>query len=172
MNLQSSNVTKSLFEYKAWANEELFNLLRTIDQQMFSEVTHSAIRVLNHAFVVDQLFKSNLQKTAHHYVATNTQETPSLEELFSKVKELDSWYCSYISHLSQDLLEESIPFIFTDGETGLMSREEMLLHVITHGGYHRGQVGQIIRAASVNPPRDIFTRFLHMSEPFRREQNA
>ena len=52
---------------------------------------------------------------------------------------------------------------------GRMTREEMLLHVITHGAYHRGQVGQILRAAEVLPPRDIFTRFLHATEPDRRE---
>lgn len=168
----SSNGTHSLFEYKAWANEELFNLVLTIDQNEYHEVIHSAARVLNHAFVVDEIFKSHLQKTSHNYVATNTEETPSIQTLFSKVQELDAWYCWYASNLSNEALHESLQFEFTDGEAGTMNREEMLLHVITHGGYHRGQVGQIIRAASVNPPRDILTRFLHVSEPFRRENNT
>jgi uncharacterized damage-inducible protein DinB len=53
-----------------------------------------------------------------------------------------------------------------------MTREEILLHVISHGGYHRGQVGQIIRAANVLPPRDIYTRFLHLTEPSQIEENA
>jgi len=170
--MQSSTITKSLFEYKAWANEELFRLILTIDPKIFSEIIHSATRVLNHAFVVDEIFKNHLLEASHNHAATNTEETPTLQMLFSKVRELDSWYCSYVANLEEDLLHESISFIFTDGEKGLMSREEMLFHVITHGGYHRGQAGQIIRAASVNPPRDIFTRFLHMSEPFRREKNA
>src|SRR6187402_734587 len=129
MNMQSSNATKSLFEYKAWANEELFNLVLTIDPQNFPEVVHSATRVLNHAFVVDEIFKCHLQKISHNHTATNTQETPSLQLLFSKVRELDSWYCSYVSNLAEDLIHESIQFTFTDGESGSMSHEEMLLHV-------------------------------------------
>lgn len=172
IKLQSSTVIKSLCEYKKWANEELFRLILTIDPEIFSEVIHSVTRVLNHAFVVDEIFKSHLLKTVHNHVATNTQETPTLQMLFSKVRELDFWYCSYVADLVEDLLHESISFTFTDGESGLMSREEMHIHVITHGGYHRGQAGQIIRAASVNPPRDIYTRFLHLSEPFRRERKA
>ena len=51
----------------------------------------------------------------------------------------------------------------------LMSREEVLFHVLTHGGYHRGNVGQVLKSVSVAPPRDLYTRFLHQSEPVRRE---
>jgi len=147
-------------------------MVLTIDEREYPEVIHAAVRVLNHAFVVDGIFKSHLQKKSHNYMATNTEETPSLQVLFSDVKVLDTWYCSYVSNLSDELLQESLQFKFTDGESGSMNREEILLHVITHGGYHRGQVGQIIRAASVNPPRDIFTRYLHVSQPFRRGKNA
>jgi uncharacterized damage-inducible protein DinB len=52
-----------------------------------------------------------------------------------------------------------------------MSREEILAHVAMHGGYHRGAVGGIMNRASVAPPRDIFTAYLHKSEPERREPN-
>ena len=49
-----------------------------------------------------------------------------------------------------------------------MSREEMLGHVVTHGGYHRGAVGRVMAQVSVAPPRDIFTVYLHRAEPERR----
>jgi uncharacterized damage-inducible protein DinB len=50
-----------------------------------------------------------------------------------------------------------------------MSRGEILLHVITHGGHHRGNVGQVLKSVSLAPPRDLYTRFFHDSEPARRE---
>lgn len=51
-----------------------------------------------------------------------------------------------------------------------MSREEMLAHVITHGAYHRGAVGRIMAQLSIAPPRDVYTGFLHATEPHRRER--
>ena len=54
-------IKKSIFEYKAWANKEIFSLLITIDSSIFPEIVHSAIRVLNHAFVVDEIFRSHLE---------------------------------------------------------------------------------------------------------------
>jgi uncharacterized damage-inducible protein DinB len=49
-----------------------------------------------------------------------------------------------------------------------MSREEMLTHVVTHGGYHRGEVGRILAQLSVSPPWDTFAVYLHKTEPSRR----
>ena len=51
-----------------------------------------------------------------------------------------------------------------------MSREEMLAHVITHGNYYRGAIGRIMAQLSLASPRDIFTAYLHKSEPARRER--
>jgi uncharacterized damage-inducible protein DinB len=64
---------------------------------------------------------------------------------------------------------ERLSFQFTDGDAGTMTREEMLFHVITHGAYHRGNVGQVLKDISVAPPRDLYTKFLHVREPSRRQ---
>ncbi|MNE58580.1 DinB family protein [compost metagenome] len=61
-----------------------------------------------------------------------------------------------------------ISFNFVDGDKGQMSREEMLLHLVTHGGYHRGAIGRILVQCGITPPRDTLTAFLHRSEPGRR----
>jgi uncharacterized damage-inducible protein DinB len=74
--------------------------------------------------------------------------------------------------MSDEALAASLSFQFTDGDAGRMSREEMLFHVLTHGAYHRGSVGQVLKSIFVVPPRDLFTRFLHVNEPSRRHPSA
>ena len=74
----------------------------------------------------------------------------------------------YVSSVSEPALAEVLDFTFTDGDQGRMSREEILFHVLTHGGYHRGNVGQVLKSISIAPPRDLYTKFLHQSEPARR----
>jgi uncharacterized damage-inducible protein DinB len=159
---------QSLFAQKSWANNELFNALAAITDAEHAQARHTAIRTLNHIYVVDRIFRAHLLGELHGYSATNTGATPDLDELQYSVAETDAWYLSYVSEASAGLLSESIAFRFTDGDPGTMTREEMLLHVITHGSYHRGNVGQILKSISVAPPRDLFTRFLHISEPTRR----
>ncbi len=160
---------QSLFAYKAWANEELFAALAEVDATAHPDEARSAIRILNHVHVVDHIFRAHLEGRPHSYEATNTKETPALATLAAAVKALDAWYLDYVKALPPAALSERVRFVFTDGDAGLMSREEILLHVVTHGGYHRGAAGQVMRAASAAPPRDLYTRFLHIAEPGRRQ---
>ncbi len=167
---QSQTVLASLFGYKAWANEELFAALAEIDAAAHAGELRNAVRILNHVYVVDRIFQAHLQGKAHGFAATNTKETPTVPALAAAVKELDAWYVDYAASLAvtPSALHEQVSFAFTDGDAGTMSREEILLHIITHGGYHRGAAGQVMRAAAAAPPRDLYTRFLHATQPGRR----
>jgi len=167
--MSASTLLLSLFRYKAWANTELFAEVDKLDAATHPAERHSAIRLLNHIYVADRIFAGHLSGTAHGYTGVNTSETPTLDDLRRAVASADAWFVDYIAHLPSEALEESIYFTFTDGAPGCMTREEMLGHVATHGGYHRGGVGRILAQASLTPPRDLFTVFLHQSQPERRE---
>ena len=164
----SVTTLKSLFGHKAWANAELFALLKSLPQE-HAEQLHTCIRTLNHIYVVDRIFRAHLSTEPRPFDATNTKDTPSLDQLRTDVQATDAWYLSYVSALTPSALSAVLDFTFTDGDRGRMSREEILLHVITHGAYHRGNVGQVLKFISVAPPRDLYTKFLHQSEPARRE---
>jgi uncharacterized damage-inducible protein DinB len=166
----SLTTLKSLFGYKSWANTELFALLADLPAE-HAEPLHSCIRTLNHIYVVDSLFKAHLSGAPRPFDATNTKATPTLEQLRADVAATDAWYLEHVGRMSESALSEVLDFTFTftDGDRGRMTREEILLHVITHGGYHRGNVGQVLKSISVSPPRDLYTKFLHQSEPARRQ---
>ncbi len=164
----STETMMSLFGYKCWANSELFSLLAALPPE-HSERVHTCVRTLNHIYVVDRIFRAHLSGEPRPFDATNTKATPSLEQLRADVEATDAWYRNYVSSLTAPALSEVLAFTFTDGDQGRMSREEILLHVLTHGGYHRGNVGQVLKSISVAPPRDLYTKFLHQSEPGRRD---
>ena len=64
------------------------------------------------------------------------------------------------------------PFTFTDGAPGRMSRTEMLMHVITHGIGHRGQISAVMLLNSVPAAKDGFTTYLHEAEASTRRRIA
>lgn len=158
----------SLFEYKAWANEALLSEFEAREDSIPEADRHAAIRTLNHAYVVDRIFAAHLVGTAHAYSATNTIDTPSLEDLHKAVAESDRWYVGFVARITPQMLAERISFAFTDGRQGRMSREEMLLHVAMHNGYHRGQVGRSLPQLDAASLRDTYTTYLHQAEPDRR----
>lgn len=168
--MSATSLISSLYQYKAWANEALFSRFEAIDQQLHASQCQAMLRILNHIYVVDRIFAGHLTNTPHGYSGTNTPDTPELEQLHQQVKESDRWFVQYCATLSAPELEQSIEFTFTDGQPGRMTREEMLAHVVTHGGYHRGAVGRMLTQIQVSPPRDVFTGFLHQSQPERRSR--
>jgi uncharacterized damage-inducible protein DinB/putative sterol carrier protein len=159
-----------LFRYKAQANEEILAAMRLFDDA--SPAKQIAIRVLSHAHVVDRIFAANLTGAEHGYTSANKSEAPTLDELSGAIKTSDQWYIDYVSRLENAELAERIDFVFTDGAPGRMSREEMLLHVMTHGGYHLGQVGWIMLENSIAPPAVGFTSYLHNTEASARRRPA
>jgi uncharacterized damage-inducible protein DinB len=164
------NTLRYLFEYKAWANEELLAALARLGAD--SPVTRLAIKALSHTYVVDRIFAAHLRRQAHDYRSANMLEMPTLEKLSADMRNCDREYVDYVSALDRDQLTEQIDFEFTDGAPGRMSREEMLMHVITHGIGHRGQVSAIMLLNSSALPKDGFTTYLHDAEASTRRRAA
>ncbi|HEV7317685.1 MAG TPA: DinB family protein [Ensifer sp.] len=165
-----SGLLRKLFEYQAWANSELFDTLLTLDPKANEGELVTGLRLMNHAHVVARIFAGHLCGARHGYRSDNTADTPSLDELRAAVASSDRWYVDYLGKVSPAELSATIAFTFTDGDKGAMSREEMLMHVALHGGYHRGEVGRIVWRLGITPPWDTFAVHLHQAEPARRLQ--
>jgi uncharacterized damage-inducible protein DinB len=165
-----STLLQKLHGYNAWANADLFDKLEALQEAQQGAELHTALRLINHYYVVARIFAAHLAGVQHGYTSDNTEETPSLGDLRAAVASSDQWYLDHIRNASPAGLTEVIAFTFTDGDAGCMTREEMLTHVALHGGYHRGEVGRILWQLSITPPWDTFTVYLHRSDPERRKQ--
>lgn len=163
----SSKTLKSLFAHKSWANAELFAVLASLEEKQ-SEPFHTCLRTLNHAYIVDRIFRAHLAGEPRPFDTTNAEEAQNIEVLGAAVAEVDGWYQNYVDQLRPEMLSEVVDFTFTSGAPGRMSREEILLHIITHGVYHRGNVAQVLKSISIVPPDDPYTVFLHQVEPDRK----
>jgi uncharacterized damage-inducible protein DinB len=159
-----------LFKYKAWANDELLNALARLGEE--SPVTGLAVKALSHSLVVDRIFAAHMKRVAHPYTSANPNEMRTLKDLSADIRECDRAYIDYVSTLDDTQLAERIDFTFTDGAPGAMSRQEMLMHVITHGMGHRGQVSAVMLLNSVSPAKDGFTTYLHEAEAATRGRAA
>jgi uncharacterized damage-inducible protein DinB len=97
---------------------------------------------------------------------------PTLKDLSGAIRKSDREYIEYVAMLDCDQLAENIDFAFTDGASGRMSREEMLMHVITHGVGHRGQISAVMLLNFAQPAKDGFTTYLHEAEASTRRRIA
>lgn len=157
-----------MFDYHAWANQDLFAVLARLDPVVQRDCLQAALRLVSHHHVVARIFAGHLTGALHGYRADNVAVTPDLHTLQADVVASDRWYCDFVRDMRPDALAETVAFTFTDGDRGCMSRAEMLTHVVLHAGYHRGEAGRLVGQAGMSPPWDTFAVFLHRTEPARR----
>jgi uncharacterized damage-inducible protein DinB len=153
-----------LTRYKEWANAITFRTILALPEVelLRSRPTRfgNIIHTLNHVYVVDDIFRAHLQGQRHGYTARNTERTPTAPQLWEQVQAMDRWYIAYAANLDATALAEAVRFQFVDGGPAAMTREAILLHVINHGSYHRGFVGDMLYQVPAAFPSNDLTVFL------------
>ena len=151
-------------QYKAWANRKIFDSVLALPEgeavKQRKTLFGSMVHTLNHVYVVDDIFRHHLNGEPHGYNARNTEETPPLAKLWDRQQEMDEWYLAYGRALSESERQEVVAFDFVDGGNGAMTRDEILLHIVNHGTYHRGFVSDMMYQVPAKAQANDFTVFL------------
>ena len=145
-----------LARYNAWADELMFDAVAALPdgeatrerQTLFRNMVHT----LNHIYVIDLIWQAHLEGRDHGFEARNTKDHPPLEELRPKQQAIDAWYIEWADKLTDAALAEKVRFTLIGGNEGVMTRGEILLHVVNHTTYHRGFVADLFYQVPVRPP--------------------
>src|SRR5438093_4862858 len=132
---------RMLTRYNAWANKLIFDAVaglpgdeaRKERQSLFKNMVHT----LNHNYVIDLIWQAHLEGREHGFAARNTPGHPPLAELWREQQIVDGWYIAWSDRLSEAALRENVPFTLIGGNKGIMTRAEILLHIVNHTSYHR-----------------------------------
>src|SRR4051812_21041757 len=155
---------RMLTRYKAWADRLIFAAVAALPEGEATKprqsVFKSLLHTLNHVCVIDRIFQAHLEGRKHGYTARNTESHPPLTELWQLQQQMDAWYVSYSDGLTDAALGEKISFEFVGGGQGLMTRGEILLHLVNHTTYHRGFVADFFYQVPARPPTTDLTVFL------------
>jgi len=169
MTIDPLSQGRMLARYNAWAGNMIFAAAAKLPegevtkprQSVFKSIAH----MLNHIYVIGRVFQAHLEGRPHGYRARNTPGHPPLEELRSAQAELDAWYVALSDALTPLTAEEAVRFDYIGGGEGVMTRAQILLHIVNHGTYHRGFVADFFYQIPVQPPATDLTVFLRDAPP-------
>lgn len=155
---------RMLTRYNAWADRLIFDAVAGLPEgeatkprtSLFKNIVHT----LNHIYVIDLIFQAHLQGREHGFAARNTAGYPALEELRQAQLALDDWYVAWSDAITEGALNEKVGFTFVGGGQGVMTRAEMILHVVNHTTYHRGFVADLLHQVPARPPTTDLPVFL------------
>jgi uncharacterized damage-inducible protein DinB len=155
-NMITTSTARLLTRYNAWANRLVFEAVAALPEAEATKERKSLFRnmvhTLNHNYVIDRIWQAHLEGRAHGYEGRNTQDHPPLAELWRAQEEVDRWYREWGARLTDAALDEDVNFVLIGGNAGVMTRGQILLHVVNHTTYHRGFVADLFYQVPARPP--------------------
>lgn len=139
-----------LFAYDHWANRECLRVMRAVGSASSSIVAGAA-----HVLSAEKLWLERIRKERQ---IMPVWPNSTIEECLALADQLSSAWQSYFTGIPAGELDEKVEYRNSKGELWSSRVEDILMHVLMHSAYHRGQIALEMRAAGMEP---AYTDFIH-----------
>lgn len=141
---------RKLYVYDHWANQEVARALQSAQQP-----PARSVRLMAHVVGTEWTWRSRIL-TESKKMAVWPQLT--VEQILQEVAELKTAWAGYLGSLTRARLAEPAAYTNSKGEHFSSQLGDILMHVVMHSAYHRGQIAADMRASGLEP---VYTDFIH-----------
>ncbi|MDA1478008.1 DinB family protein [Bacillus changyiensis] len=141
------------YEYNTWANHQVFNRLKELPTKVYQQEIQSVFptiaHVLAHVYLSDhswlEVFSGKSLKDALKFAEQQIEQTASkqLAEMETMFEQLSNRYTSFLKQAEN--VNKPLAIENPSGEFIKYSISELLIHVVNHGTYHRGNITAMLR---------------------------
>ncbi len=139
-----------MFAYDGWANQECWRVLGAGGSDSAKTVGR-----LGHILSAEKLWLERIRKERQTMAVW---PSATMEGCATLAEEMASAWRHYLTNLRPGGLEEKVEYHNSKGEAWSSRVEDVLMHVLMHSAYHRGQIALEMRAAGMEPAH---TDFIH-----------
>ncbi len=158
-----------MYNYHLWANEVILNRLKELPQDIFHKEVKSGFssvaKVMSHIYLTDLAWFEIISGKSMSDAMVQTDqlkeqlETKNIEEMETSFYELSKRYKELLSSQQdyEKVFEVDNPYAGHLDTTV----SETILHVVTHGAYHRGNIATMLRQMGHTSVMQDFGLFLY-----------
>ena len=153
----------TLVAYNDWANERLMAGTAALSDVQyttglggsFASIAHT----VTHLVSVEWVWLRRLMREAPTAVPEWVQRGDRTE-VARQLGDVAARRKAYLATLTEDALHEDVDFRYLDGRAATLTRAEIVLHLVNHSTYHRGQIANYLRQVGAVPTPTDFSNFL------------
>lgn len=147
---------KCMMDHLYWADGRILDALEESGTK-----NKDLLKLIRHVAVAEQVWLSRLQgKGSVEY--SLWEESEDLTAIRTMFKENAEQYRVYIEGLEESDLNEIIDYTNQSGVSFRTSVRDILLQVLLHGQYHRGQINRALRIESIEPVQVDYITFARL----------
>jgi uncharacterized damage-inducible protein DinB len=139
-----------MFAYDHWANRECLRAMSASGSASGGIAGRAA-----HILSAEKLW---LERIRREKPSMPVWPSSTIEECMMLADEMAPAWRDYLTSLAPGALDAKVEYRNSKGEAWASRVEDVLMHVLLHSAYHRGQIALAMRAAGVEP---AYTDFIH-----------
>ena len=159
----TTDYLRLLLEFHYWARDRVFAAVEPLTVEDYERPmgnSFPSIRdTLNHVYLAEWIWYSRWNGVSP--TAFPTGELPDLATLKSRWSDMEGKVRAYVDAAGDAALNRVIEYRLMSGKEGASPLWQMVVHVVNHATYHRGQVTTLLRQLGAPPAQstDMITYF-------------
>ncbi|MBP0723659.1 DinB family protein [Bacillus sp. RG28] len=166
-----------MYDYNVWANKEMINRLKELPKDIYHSDIQSGYssisQLLTHIYLVEQAWFDIISgQTMNEAMALASKLQKQIES--KEIVEMETLYDD-LSLKNKSLLFNQVNMdqviVVNNPYVGLLetSISESVLHVVTHGNYHRGNIATMLRQLGYSSVMQDYGLYLYKRENAKAE---
>ena len=145
-----TNYLLSMFEYDSTVNGRVLDLLQSLPL-----IDNRTMNIFSHLLTAKKVWLTRLR--GDDSSSLRIWPALDLDECGALIKENRIGYNDYLRNITEKQLTGNFRYKNSNGTEYENSVQDVLMHVLIHGGYHRGQIAKAVRESGGEP---IITDFI------------
>jgi len=144
-----------LFNYNYWARDCQLQACSALTEEQFLRSLGSSFPsvrdTLVHMLGVEWLWLARWRGRSPQSMPS-PEEFPSLPAVSEQWRAVERQMREYLATLGEAALAQPVTYVSQKGDTFTYELWRLMLHLINHQSYHRGQVATLLRQLNLQPP--------------------
>ena len=155
----SLTVLIELFDYNYWARDLQIKSYATLTEQKFRRPMGSSFSSLRdtmvHMVAVEWLWLERWRGRAPKSLLS-PEEFHTVSTVYDHWHTVENEMRDYLAALDEEAINKLVTCVSTRGQTWTYTLWRMMLHLLNHQSYHRGQVTALLRQLEMQPAKVDF----------------
>ncbi len=152
-------VLHELFDQNYWARDRQLQACTALSEEQFARPLGGSFpslrETLAHLLLAEWLWLERWEGRSPKALPS-VQDFPTLTIITERWREVEREMRRYLAGLNEEALATTATYVSTRGNSWAYPRWRMILHLLHHQTYHRGQVTNMLRQLGVQPPKVDF----------------
>lgn len=138
------------FAYNLWANHETLKAIRAAGGE-----NRRSVQLMSHVLAAERVWLERLRQSPQSVPVWPESDLAWCDR---EAADLGRLWLEYLGDVAQGDVSKTVSYKNSKGELWTSAMVDVLMHVVLHSAYHRGQIASHMRASGETP---AYTDFIH-----------